>query len=121
MLTPQERSGVVAAAIAAALWTAAVVLVTVAGGGGPNIGTAVIVLAAIAASVQSAWTLKTAARTTAVRRVALAALVLWSGFVVLTLTHLGPPWTEAVVAGAAAVALASSAVVTLVASHRRRT
>jgi len=47
--------------------------------------------------------------------------VLWSGFVVLTLTHLGPPWTEAVVAGAAAVALASSAVVTLVASHRRRT
>jgi hypothetical protein len=120
VLTPQERSGVVAAGIAAVLWTAAVVLVAVTGGGGPNIGIAVIALAAIAASVHSAWTLKTAARTTAVGRVALAALVLWSGFVVLTLTHLGPPWTEAALGGTAAVALAASAVATLVASHRRR-
>jgi hypothetical protein len=120
VLTPQERSGVVSAGIAAALWTVAVVLVVVAGGGGPNIGGGIVVLVAVAASVQSAWTLKTAARTTAVRRVALTALVLWSGFVLLSLTRLAPPWTVAAVGGAASVALAASAVTTLLASHRRR-
>ena len=119
MLTPQEKSGVLSAGVAAALWTVAVVLVAVVGGS-TNTAVGILVLVAVAASVQSAWTLKTAARSLAVRRIALAALVLWSGFVLLTLSQLGPAWTVAAVGGAASVALAASAVTTLVASHRRR-
>jgi hypothetical protein len=119
MLTPQEKSGVVNAGIAAALWTAAVVLVAVAGRSS-NIAVGLVVLLAVLASVQSAWTLRTAARSTALRRTALAALLLWSGFVLLSITQVGPSWTVAAVGGAASVALAASAVTTLVASRRRQ-
>jgi hypothetical protein len=119
VLTPQEKSGVVSAGIAAALWTAAVVLAAVVGGS-TNTAIGIVVLVAVAASAQSAWTLRTAARTRAVRRIALAALVLWSGFVLLSITQVGPSWTVAAVGGAASLALAASAVTTLVASHRRQ-
>jgi hypothetical protein len=119
VLTPQEKSGVVTTVVAAALWTAAVVLVALVGGS-TNIVIGILVLVAVAASVQSAWTLKSAARTLVIRRIALAALVLWTGFVLLSFSQVGPPWTVAAVGGAASLALAASAVTTLVVSHRRR-
>jgi hypothetical protein len=119
VLTPQEKSGVVSAGAAAALWTTAVVLVAVVGGS-TNLAIGVVVLVAVVASVQAAWTLRTAARTLAIRRTALAALVLWAGFVLLSITQVGPPWTVAAVGGAASVALAAATVTTLLASHRRQ-
>jgi hypothetical protein len=119
MLTPQEKSGVVSAGAAAALWTAAVVLVAVAGGS-TNTAVGILVLVAVVASIQSAWTLRTSARTSALRGTALAAIVLWAAFVLLSITQVGPAWTVAAVGGAASVALGTTAVTTLVASHRRR-
>jgi len=119
VLTPQEKSGVVSAGAAAALWTIAVVLVAVVGGSTDAV-TGILVLVAVVASLQAAWTLRTAARTLAIRRTALAALVLWAGFVLLSITQVGPPWTVAAVGGAASVALAATTVTTLLASHRRR-
>jgi hypothetical protein len=119
VLTPQEKSGVVSAGAAAALWTTAVVLVAVVGGS-TNVVTGVLVLVAVVASVQASWTLRSAARSLAIRRTALAALVLWAGFVLLSITQVGPPWTVAAVGGAGSVALAATTVTTLVGSHRRR-
>jgi F0F1-type ATP synthase assembly protein I len=119
VLTPQEKSGVVSAGAAAALWTIAVVLVAVAGGSA-DVVTGILVLVAVVASLQAAWTLRTAARTLAIRRTALAALVLWAGFVLLSITQVGPSWTVAAVGGAASVALAATTVTTLLARHRRQ-